>query len=153
MNAQSRRGVLKNVVAMAGAAALSVPAEAQTTTTARKKAMNRTPPGGKPSPNYSDIVTSGNFIFLSGVGAPKPGTIQEQTKYVLDELEQNLKAAGSSMENVLKVNVYLSNIANFDGMNSVYVGRFGKYPPVRTTIAAAALVGGSLVEIDLIATK
>ncbi|SRR6266702_4213580 len=153
MNTQTRRGVLKNVAAMAGAVALSVDAKAQAGTATRKKAMNRTPPGGKPSPNYSDIVTSGNLVFLSGIGAHKPGTIQEQTKYVLDELELNLKAAGTSMENVLKVTVYLSNIANFDGMNSVYVGRFGKFPPVRSTIAAAALVGGSLVEIDLIATK
>jgi enamine deaminase RidA (YjgF/YER057c/UK114 family) len=56
------------------------------------------------------------------------------------------------MEKVLKVNVYLNDIKDYDGMNEVYRGRFGNEPPVRTTIAAAGGVpGNSLVEIDCIA--
>ena len=61
--------------------------------------------------------------------------------------------AGSSMDKVLKVNVYLNDIADYKGMNEVYKGRFGKKPPVRTTVAVAkgGVPGDSLVEIDCIA--
>ncbi len=71
---------------------------------------------------------------------------------MLDELEKNLVCAGSSMDKVLKVNVYLNDINDWAKMNTVYAGRFGKVPPVRTTIApAGGIPGNSLVEIDLIA--
>ncbi len=80
------------------------------------------------------------------------GTIEEHTRHVLDELEKNLILAGSSMEKVLKVNVYLSDIANYDKMNSVYAGHWGSVPPVRTTVAVASLPGNSLVEIDCVAS-
>jgi enamine deaminase RidA (YjgF/YER057c/UK114 family) len=57
------------------------------------------------------------------------------------------------MEKVLKVNVYLSDLANYARMNAVYAGRWGTVPPVRTTIAAAGgIPGDSLVEIDCIAS-
>ena len=55
------------------------------------------------------------------------------------------------MTRVLKVNVYLTDIKNFEGMNSAYIDRFGPEPPVRTTVAVTALPDGSLVEIDCIA--
>jgi len=71
---------------------------------------------------------------------------------VLDEMEQNLILAGSSMAKVLKVTVYLSDLANYTKMNSVYAGRWGDVPPVRTTVAVAGLPGDSLVEIDCIAS-
>jgi enamine deaminase RidA (YjgF/YER057c/UK114 family) len=91
-------------------------------------------------------------LFLAGVGAHFQGTIEEHTKHVLDELEKNLIGAGSSMEKVLKVNVYLNDINDWAKMNTVYAGRWGKVPPVRTTIApAGGIPGNSLVEIDLIA--
>ena len=64
-------------------------------------------------------------MFLAGIGAHFPGTIEEHTKHVLDEMEQNLIRAGSSMEKVLKVNVYLSDLENYARMNSVYGGRWG----------------------------
>jgi enamine deaminase RidA (YjgF/YER057c/UK114 family) len=71
---------------------------------------------------------------------------------VLDQIQQQLEAAGSSMEKVLKCNVYLSDLKDYDGMNEVFRGRFGSEPPVRTTIAAAGgIPGNSLVEIDVIA--
>ncbi len=55
------------------------------------------------------------------------------------------------MVKVLKVNVYLTDIKNFEGMNRSYLNRFGPEPPVRTTVAVTALPDGSLVEIDCIA--
>jgi len=80
------------------------------------------------------------------------GTVEEHTKHVLDELEKTLLAAGSSMEKVLKVNVYLNDINDWARMNTVYAGRWGSIPPVRTTVApASGIPSNSLVEIDLIA--
>jgi enamine deaminase RidA (YjgF/YER057c/UK114 family) len=55
------------------------------------------------------------------------------------------------MEKVLKVNVYLTDMKNFEGMNRAYIDRFGPEPPVRTTVAIVAVPDGSLVEIDCIA--
>jgi enamine deaminase RidA (YjgF/YER057c/UK114 family) len=72
---------------------------------------------------------------------------------VLDEIEKRLLSVGSSMDKVLKVNVYLNDLKDYAGMNEAYLGRFGAEPPVRTTIAAAGgIPGNSLVEIDCIAT-
>jgi 2-iminobutanoate/2-iminopropanoate deaminase len=103
-------------------------------------------------PLFSSAVSYGNLLFLAGVGAHFEGTIEEHTKHVLDELEKNLTCAGSSMDKVLKVNVYLNDIKDWARMNTVYAGRWGKVPPVRTTIApAGGIPGNSLVEIDLIA--
>ena len=172
MKNQTRRGLLKNAaaaaVAVTGGAALAPEAEAQQGVVWEKKTVHApaAPPapaaGSAPTPAattapkgplFNSIITFGNLVFLAGVGAHFKGTIEEHTKHVLDELERNLIAAGSSMDKVLKVNVYLSDLANYARMNSVYAGRFGAVPPVRTTIAAAAGVpGDSLVEIDCIAS-
>jgi 2-iminobutanoate/2-iminopropanoate deaminase len=71
---------------------------------------------------------------------------------VLKEMQKKLEEAGSSMEKVLKVNVYLNDLKDYAGMNEVFLGRFGAEPGVRTTIAAAGgIPGNSLVEIDCIA--
>ena len=67
-------------------------------------------------------------------------------------IKEQLERAGSSMEKVLKCNVYLNDLKDYAGMNEVYQGSFGDEPPVRTTIAAAGgIPGNSLVEIDVIA--
>jgi len=106
-------------------------------------------------PLYSPELSFGNLVFVSGKG---PGTgfsgdIKAQTKNVLDQIEESLKLAGSSMDKVLKVNVYLTDMNNFAGMNEMYVGRFGTDPPVRTTVAVTAIPDGTLVEIDCIAFR
>lgn len=82
-----------------------------------------------------------------------PFEIKAHTEIVLKLLEQELVKAGSSMGKVLKVNVFLNDIADFNGMNEVYKGRFGKTPPVRTTVGVAkgGVPGNSLVEMDCIA--
>ncbi len=105
-------------------------------------------------PLYSGFKKLGNLVFVSGKGAhTAPFTIAAHTEIVLGELEKELKNAGSSMEKVLKVNVYLNDIDDYKGMNEVYKGRFGKNPPVRTTVAVAkgGVPGDSLVEMDCIA--
>ena len=157
MKQQSRRALLTSaakaaVVAGGAAAAIDVPAAAQSSGKPEKKApLAKTQAAGAETPLFNSAVSYGNLLFLAGVGAPFEGTVQEHTKHVLDELETNLKAAGSSMDKVLKVNVYLSDIKDWASMNEAYKGRFGSVPPVRTTVAPGGIPGNSLVEIDLIA--
>jgi 2-iminobutanoate/2-iminopropanoate deaminase len=155
MGKQTRRSMLKGAAVAAGVATLAAAdAVAQKPGAPEKKSYgygaNRKP--GEAPPLFNAAVSYGNLLFLAGVGYHKPGTIQEATKAVLDEIEQNLKSAGSSMEKVLKVSVFLNDLKDYTGMNEAYKGRFGDMPPVRTTVAPAGGVpGNSLVEIDVIA--
>lgn len=102
---------------------------------------------------YSPELSFGNLVFVSGKGGGVKATddIEAQTRRVLDQIEESLKLAGSSMDKVLKVNVYLTDMKNFEGMNRAYVNRFGPEPPVRTTVSVVGIPDGSLVEIDCIA--
>jgi 2-iminobutanoate/2-iminopropanoate deaminase len=159
MGTQSRRGLLKNAAKAAaiatGGSMVGAASEAQKSSKLEKKAYSCQPNSDTAPtapPLFSSAVSYGNLLFLAGVGAHFEGTIEEHTKHVLDELEKNLICAGSSMEKVLKVNVYLNDIKDWAKMNTAYAGRWGKVPPVRTTVApAGGIPGGSLVEIDLIA--
>jgi 2-iminobutanoate/2-iminopropanoate deaminase len=100
---------------------------------------------------YSPAVSYGNLLFLSGIGAHFEGDIKAHTKKVLDDIQAQLEACGSSMNKVLKATVFLADLKDYDDMNSVFKGRFGPEPPVRTTVAVAGVPGKSLVEIDVIA--
>ncbi len=104
-------------------------------------------------PLYSSSVKHGNLVFVSGIGAHFEGDIKAHTDHVLNELEKELKKAGSSMEKVLKVSVFLHDLNDYKAMNEAYKGRFGSKPPVRTTVAVYGGVppGDSWVEIDCIA--
>ena len=131
-------------------------AQGQGAPAAQKKVYRKLTPTSmtvKGQPLYSPELSFGNLVFVSGKGAgvKATGDIDAQTKTVLDQIEESLKLAGSSMDKVLKVNVYLTDIKNFEGMNRSYINRFGSDPPVRTTVAVTALPDGSLVEIDCIA--
>jgi enamine deaminase RidA (YjgF/YER057c/UK114 family) len=145
---QNRRRFLR--AGMAGAAATG--ATAGQTAPPEKKVHYR---GGKSPakpPLFSGAVSYGNLLFISGKGAHFPGDIKAHTRHVLDEIENELVNAGSSMAKVLKCNVYLNDLKDYQAMNEVFRGRFGENPPVRTTIAAAGgIPGNSLVEIDVIA--
>jgi enamine deaminase RidA (YjgF/YER057c/UK114 family) len=152
----SRRSVIRTFfasVAAAGAGAFSV-ARAQTPDTSLVKRTSSDNSTGDKPPLFSGWVTYGNLVFIAGKGHHEPGDIKVHTTSVLDQLEAELKKAGSSMDKVLKVNVYLHDLKDYDGMNEVFRGRFGKNPPVRTTIAAyGGVPGNSLVEIDCIACR
>ncbi|NJB70360.1 enamine deaminase RidA (YjgF/YER057c/UK114 family) [Saonia flava] len=104
-------------------------------------------------PLFSGAVKHGNTLYIAGKGAHvAPFEIKAHTEIVLQEIEKELKRNGSSMKKVLKVNVYLSDLADYKGMNEVFRGRFGKNPPVRTTVATyGGVPGDSLVEMDCIA--
>jgi len=132
------------------AAAAAAPAAAQTAKLSKRVFYKD---GKKPSktPLFNSTVAYGNLLFIAGVGAHFEGDIKAHTKNVLDQIQTQLEAAGSSMDKVLKCNVYLKDINEWAAMNEVFQGRFGEEPPVRTTIAAAGIPGNSLVEIDVIA--
>jgi 2-iminobutanoate/2-iminopropanoate deaminase len=154
MSKKSRRSFL---AAGVPALALAAPAAAQTPAAgAPRKRVFRTSTGPFKKdgpPLYSQELTLGNLVFVSGKGAGLDfkGDIRAHTKRVLDLMEESLKNAGSSMDKVLKVTVYLTNMKDYDGMNETYLGRFGAEPPVRTTVAITAIPDRTLVEMDCIA--
>lgn len=148
-----RRSALKKLFAsIGGVMGLGLVANATTTRSVEKEANNVT--NFQDVPLFSGATILGNMVFIAGKGAhTAPFEIKAHTEIVLKELEKELLKAGSSMEKVLKVSVFLNDIADYKGMNEVYKGRFGKKPPVRTTVAVAkgGVPGDSLVEMDCIA--
>ena len=141
---------------VAAAAAAQTPAPATQTPAAPAagptKKVHRKGPKPAKTPLFNGAVSYGNLLFITGKGAHVEGDIKSHTKIVLDEIEKELINAGSSMNKVLKCNVYLNDLKDYAGMNETFLGRFGEEPPVRTTIAAAGgIPGNSLVEIDVIA--
>jgi 2-iminobutanoate/2-iminopropanoate deaminase len=116
--------------------------------------------GPKPVGPYSQAIVEGDFIFVSGQGPINPGTgslelgdARSETKRVFENLKAILQAAGSSLDQVMKCNVYLRDIKDFAAMNEVYQTYFSAPFPARTTIQAGALPGGIAVEIECIAKK
>ncbi len=143
----NRRKLLKTAVA--GLAATGA-AQAQTGPTKKLHYI-----GAKPTSKslFSSAVSYGNLLFLAGIGAHKdPHTIKNHTEIVLDEVQKQLENAGSSMDKVLRVAVFLNDLNDYAGMNEVFRGRWGDNPPVRTTVApAGGIPGNSLVEMEVIA--
>jgi enamine deaminase RidA (YjgF/YER057c/UK114 family) len=155
MATSNRRGFLAKAPAVAVAAAAAMPARADDKPGDKPVKKVHWEGGKRPdkTPLFSPVVSYGGLVFISGIGAHFDGDIKAHTKHVLDEIQKRLTSVGSSMEKVLKVNVYLNDLKDYTAMNEVFLGRFGPEPPVRTTIAAAAgIPGNSLVEIDCIAT-
>ncbi|MEN8203103.1 MAG: RidA family protein [Bacteroidota bacterium] len=148
----SRRKALKGVLAAmaVGLGARHAKAAAPKEIRRKKIASNITKQDDVPL--FSGGVAYGNLLFIAGKGAHFEGDISAHTDHVLKELEKELVKNGSSMDKVLKVNVYLADLADYHAMNKVYRGRFGENPPVRTTVATyGGVPGDSLVEIDCIA--
>lgn len=149
-----RRSALKKILAsVAGTIGLGFLANAEKTTTAKNEKEVFNTEFDQDVPLFSGATKFAGMIFVAGKGAHFEGDIKSHTDHVLKELEKELIAAGSSMEKVLKVSVFLNDIADYKGMNEVYKGRFGSKPPVRTTVAVAkgGVPGDSLVEMDCIA--
>jgi 2-iminobutanoate/2-iminopropanoate deaminase len=147
----NRRKFFEKGLAVAAVAATPAVAAAQEKLVKKVHRRGNAKPPEKP-PLFNGVVSYGNLVFISGIGAHYKGDIKQHTKTVLDQVKSNLELAGSSMEKVLKCNVYLNDLKDYAGMNEVFQGSFGAEPPVRTTIAAAGgIPGDSLVEIDVIA--
>jgi enamine deaminase RidA (YjgF/YER057c/UK114 family) len=137
-----------------GALAVPAAASAQSAGASRKKTVFHRGERPTGTPLYSEIISHGDLVFISGHGTNKVGGIKEQTEFVLNEIDACLKVAGSSMKNALKCNVYLSKLDDYTAMNEAYLGKFGAEPPVRTTVAVAGIpLDGALVEIEVIAHR
>ena len=151
----ARRNALKKLFAsVAGTIGLGLLAKAETADgKLNEKEVFNVATDDQDVPLFSGATKFNGMVFIAGKGAHFAGDIKAHTDHVLKELEKELLAAGSSMEKVLKVNVYLDDIKDYKDMNEVYKGRFGKKPPVRTTVAVAkgGVPGDSLVEMDCIA--
>jgi enamine deaminase RidA (YjgF/YER057c/UK114 family) len=148
----NRRAFVTGASAALAATAAAATSRAQDTGKPAKKVHWKDGKRPEKTPLFSSVVSYGGLVFVSGVGAHFEGDIAAHTKHVLDEIQKKLEEVGSSMEKVLKVNVYLNDLKDYKAMNDVFLGRFGPEPPVRTTIAAAGgIPGNSLVEIDCIA--
>jgi 2-iminobutanoate/2-iminopropanoate deaminase len=115
---------------------------------------------GVPSPPpFSPAVVAGDIVYLSGTlptdaaGKIVSGDIRAQTTRVLDNLAARLQAAGSRMEQVAAVTVYLKSAADFPAMNEVYARYWPKDPPTRTTIVANLVVPDALIEVSMVALR
>jgi len=125
-----------------------------------KKQAIRPEKGPKPVGPYSPAICCGDLVFLSGQGPFDPITGEVRHRDVTEEFElavENVKivleAAGSKLDSVLKVTLYLADMADFGRVNERYGKTFGEPYPARTTIQAAGLPKGIKVEIDVIAHK
>lgn len=109
---------------------------------------------------YSHAVEAGELVFLSGqtpieasTGKLVDGDISAQTERCFKNLFQVLAAAGLTPDHVVKVNVFLTDMANFSAMNEVYKTQFSEPYPARNTIGVASLPLGAQVEMEMIARK
>jgi 2-iminobutanoate/2-iminopropanoate deaminase len=107
---------------------------------------------------YSQAIRAGEFVFVSGQLALRPGdtalsgdTIEEQTEQIFANLRAILEAAGTGLDRLVKTTVFLANLDDFQGMNSVYARHVGDTPPARSTFEVARLPSGALVEIEAVA--
>ncbi|MEE8361136.1 MAG: RidA family protein [Gemmatimonadales bacterium] len=108
---------------------------------------------------YSQATIVGDLVFTAGQVALDPATgtvieggIEAQTARVLENLAAVLAAAGSSLSQVAKTTVFLTDMADFPAMNQVYAQAFGDHKPARATVAVAGLPLGVRVEIEAVAT-
>ncbi len=107
---------------------------------------------------YSQAVRTGSFLFSAGQIALDPrtgeltgGSVEEETRRVMQNLEAVLKAAGLDFGSVVKTTVYLKDLADFSAMNEIYGEYFSESPPARSTVEVSALPKGARIEVDLIA--
>jgi 2-iminobutanoate/2-iminopropanoate deaminase len=107
---------------------------------------------------FSAAITAGDLLFLSGQVAQDPATgkliaadVATQTERIFENAVLLLEAAGKNLSDVMKVTVFLTNMAEFSAMNEVYGRYFDKPYPARTTVAVVALPLGAFVELDIIA--
>ena len=106
---------------------------------------------------YSQAIRAGGFVFVSGQLGLRPGDteisggIAEQTEQVFANLKAILEEAGTGLDRLVKTTVFLQDLGDFQGMNSVYAEHVGEQPPARSTVEVAKLPSGALVEIEAIA--
>ena len=107
---------------------------------------------------YSQAIRVADLVFVAGQVALAPGdtqvaaaSIEEQTERVMQNLGAILEEAGSGLDRLVKTTVFLMDLADFQGMNSVYARYVGDRPPARSTVQVAGLPAGARVEIEAVA--
>ena len=109
---------------------------------------------------YSTAVVAGNFCYVTGQAAIDPktnkpvgGGIQAETKQTLDNMKAVLAAAGYTMAEVVKVNIYMRDWREWERMNEVYATYFPSEPPARATVEVGHMAEGLHIEIECVAYK
>jgi reactive intermediate/imine deaminase len=112
----------------------------------------------KPTAWYSQAVKTRNTVYLAGVCGDDPktskimmGTIQEEATYALENLKATIEAAGGTLTDIVKVQVYVTDIAFMNDFNEIYRRYFPKDPPARIAMAIKDLSDGARLELDAIA--
>jgi len=107
---------------------------------------------------YVSAIKTGNLIFCSGqtgidpeTGRVESNTVEGQTQQVMSNLKAVLASQGLTLQNIVKCNVYLSDMANFERMNEIYGDMLEGHTPARTTVAVTGLPLDALVEIECVA--
>ena len=151
MQTQKRTVLKKLTASLAGITGFGLTVKGKSVAEDGQALLNKT--NFQDTPLFSPSLRFRNLVFISGRGARLDGDIRVHTDNVLKIIEAELNKAGSSMNKVLKVTVFLNNMDDYYGMNEVYKGRFGKYPPARTTVAVPNGLppADNLIQMDCIA--
>lgn len=109
---------------------------------------------------YSHIVEAGGFIFLSGIdpmdiqkGLIITDDIEKATEIVMENLKKTLESVGSSLDRVIKVTIFMRDMADFNRLNNVYARYFPHDPPARTCVAVREVPGNFPLKLEAIAIK
>jgi 2-iminobutanoate/2-iminopropanoate deaminase len=120
--------------------------------------MISTPDAPPPAGHYSQAVVYGDTVYVSGqlavnltTGEKGVGSIEEQTRLTLRNIEQILLSAGSDLDHVIKTTAYISDVELWGGVNAAYAEVFGDHRPARAVVPSRDLHYGCLVEIEAIA--
>jgi 2-iminobutanoate/2-iminopropanoate deaminase len=156
----SRRSFASRFAAMVSGLGIApmlgpAPANAQKSGPVRKLDYDAKPTDG--TQMITPLILHGNLIYIAGQGAHShekgdfPMDIETHTTKVMDSVKKLVEAGGGTMDSILQLTVFLTNIDNYDGMNKVFKTYFPRGGPARTCVAVAALPGQSLVEVNCIA--
>ncbi len=124
------------------------------------KKFIKTQSAPQPIGPYSQGIRAGNFLFVSGQGPIDPKTgkmieadIEKQTHQTLQNVKAIVEESGLSLNDIVKVSIFLKNASDFQKMNEIYKTFFQENPPTRTTVQADFVSLGMLIEIDAIACR
>jgi 2-iminobutanoate/2-iminopropanoate deaminase len=115
-------------------------------------------PGPFQGAPYNQAIRVGDLVFVAGqlgisgeTGVLAGPTVEEQTEQIMRNLAAILEEAGSGLDKLVKTTVFLLDLADFGGMNTVYAAHVGDRPPARSTVGISQLPSGARVEIEAIA--
>jgi 2-iminobutanoate/2-iminopropanoate deaminase len=124
-----------------------------------KKVLS-TPSAPKAMGPYSFAAEAGGLVFLSGqvaldpaTGERRPDDVEVQARQVMDNIGVILGDVGLTYQDIVKTTIFMADMADYPKVNDVYGSYFGTEPPARSAIQAAALPGGFLVEIEVVAAR